>query len=273
MLPRLVFQSLVVRGTWEDVLGRLHDNLRKDYLKAMRRFGYDYKTSHEDEDFEMFFDQMYVPLMQAHHSSLAMIASRREAYRVFQRGVLFLVYRDGQCVSGELSQIDDRHKLIHARFIGVRDGDEQLVREGAQKAARHAVIHWANRHGYHEVNFQGCEPFLSKGILQDKKRWGAGIQSSNHKRILLKIQRSTPAVCRFLENNPCITISKQEDLRGLFFVEDSPSIPALTREKCEKTCAMPGLDGYFVRTVNDFLLPQPNDKDSEKSVSLSRNPM
>jgi hypothetical protein len=105
------------------------------------------------------------------------------------------------------------------------------------------------------VDFQGTEPYLKKGILQDKKRWGTAISIQGHKRIWIKIHRNTPAVSRFLQDNPCIYINGQGDLQGLFFEDEPDNISSETKAELDRLCNISGLEGYVVRSIRDFVDP------------------
>jgi hypothetical protein len=253
VLPRIVNQSLDVQGEWEDILKRMHKNLRKTHLKLMRRFGYEYEVSDKDKDFDLFFHEMYLPSMKVRHGRQAYIASYANAYESFKRGILFLTKRDGIYVSGGLCDIPSEPGVVNFLLVGVMNADQQLMDEGAQSAVYHAVIHWANKHHFKKIDFQGTEPYLSKGILENKKRWGAFVRIQSNKRLWLKIHRHTPAVNRFLKDNPCIMINEQGNLQGLFFADNPDHVPAETKAEWDKLCAMPGLNGYCIRSVEDLV--------------------
>jgi hypothetical protein len=253
VLPRIVGQTLDVQGEWEDVLQRLHKKLRRYHLRLMRKYGYEYETSDQDRDFDLFFYEMYLPSMRARHGEQAHIVSYAKAYHHFKLGTLFLVKREGTFASGGLCTSSRDRGVVQFRFTGVKNGDQQLMKEGALNAAYHACIHWANKHGYKAYDFMGTVPYLGKGILQHKKRWGATASIQSHKRIWLKIHRDTPAVRQFLSDNPFIFINEQGDLQGLFFEDEPDNISSETKAKWNSLCNMPGLEGYVVRSVKDFV--------------------
>lgn len=253
LLPRSVGQALDVRGSWDDVVKRLHTTVRRNELRLVRKYEYEYELSHQEADFEMFFHQMYRPSMRARHGQQAHMIPYEKAYHTFKEGVLFLVKRQGVCVSSGLCDITREPGAVHFLMEGVRQGDEQLLKEGAQSTLYYAVIHWANGHGYETVDFEATEPFLKKGILQHKRKWGLRVEVKLPKRIWLKIHRATPAVAQFLEENPVIAIDKQDRLQGLFFAGNPEQVPAETRDAWAKLCDMPGMNGYQVRSLREFL--------------------
>ncbi len=253
LLPRSVDQTLDVRGDWEDVLKRFHTTVRRNELRLVRKYGYEYELSNAEADFEMFFHEMYRPSMRTRHGQQAHLVPYEKAYRTFKNGVLFLVKREGNCVSSGLCDIARELGVVHFLMEGVSQGDQQLLKEGAQSTLYYAIIHWANEHGYETVDFEATEPFLKKGILQHKRKWGLMAQVKSPKRIWMKIHRSTPAVCQFVQDNPCIIINEQKELQGLFFTDEPDNVPAETRETWAKLCEMPGMNGYLIRSIKDFL--------------------
>jgi hypothetical protein len=135
----------------------------------------------------------------------------------------------------------------------VINADQQLLAEGAQSALYYAVIHWANQHNYEAVDFEATEPYLKKGILQYKRKWGVEARVKSDLRVWVGIHRLTPAVVQFLKDNPCIAISDRSHLYGLFFTDEPDNVSADTREAWKKMCNMPGLQGFKIRSVKDFL--------------------
>ncbi|MBN1878171.1 MAG: GNAT family N-acetyltransferase [Anaerolineae bacterium] len=249
ILPRIVKQTLDVQGRWEDVLQRFPKTIRKNELRLVRKYGYEYEVSNQDEDFEIFFHEMYLPSMRTRHGNQAALTPFANAYRRFKQGILFLVKREGTYVAGGLCYAKREPGVVHFLLTGVIQGDQKLLREGAQSAVYYAVTHWSNKHGYKVVDFQGTVPYLEKGILQHKRKWGAAASIQSRKRIWLKIHRNTPAVGQFLQDNPCIFINERGDLQGLFFKNSSGNISPEMRAKWDQLCDMPGLEGYAVYSI------------------------
>lgn len=253
VMPPRVELMLDVQGDWQDVRRRLHRSVRFHDLRLIRKYGYEYETSHSDQDFELFYHDMYLPSMQVRHAELASPESFREAYQYFRHGWLFLVKRDGNYVSGGLCQA--RQGVVNFKLTGVIKADEQLMHEGAQAAVYYAVIHWANQEGYETVNFEGCRSYVGTGLFQYKRKWGSAVNlpPHQHKQIWIKVLRNTPAVFRFLRDNPCIIFDEKGKLQALIVTEDpagvTPEIEATWRKKYET----PGLNGLLILSMADLL--------------------
>ncbi|MBL0385653.1 hypothetical protein JJB07_03230 [Tumebacillus sp. ITR2] len=161
--------------------------------------GFDYFVTHEDEDFHQFYETMHKPTMNSR-------------YGEFARSV---------------SQLDPSKNWLNARLIGVRNGDDLYRTNGAQNFVYHAILHWASNVGNIDVvDFQGCEPFLTKGTFQYKKRFATeAILPPNHfhdKRLLVQANVHSPAVRQYLIENPMLVIDDEDNLgAGYFFDEQN----------------------------------------------------
>lgn len=252
VLPRVVYHTVDVRGSWEEVRSRFRKNTRKYILRLIRKYGYEYELSHNDQDFEQFYHHMYLPTMNDRHGELSIPISINEAYRYFQSGCLFRIMREGEWVSGVVCHPEQ--KVLITDIHGVKNADVQLANEGATSATYYAAIQWANEHGFEAVGMVGSRPYLESGAFQHKRRWGSAVSipSDLHKRIWIKIQCITPAASHFLVKNPFVVVDKDNRLHGLIVVDDPSNVPSETKTEWEDRYATPGLDSLLVRSVRSF---------------------
>jgi hypothetical protein len=145
ILPFHVGLMLDIQGSWEEVSDRFHRSVRKYHSRLARKYGYDYEVSYDDQDLEMFYHAMYLPTLMARYPDLALPMSIQEAYQYFRHGMLFLIKRDGQYVSGALCSV--HNGVVNRRSLGVMNADERLLQEGAQATTHYASILWANQQG------------------------------------------------------------------------------------------------------------------------------
>jgi hypothetical protein len=254
LLPFYVY--LILEDTeenWDELKSRFHKSIRDDDIRKVRKYGYEYELSRENRYLEMYYYDMYLPTLKAKHGRLASPISLQRSYQHFRYGHLFLVKRDGQYVSGSLS--NTRGDSMDWISVGVINADSQLMREGAQGAAVYAMIHWANQNGYKRINFGGCWPYVNEGVFRYKRKWGSAVRLLSHqsKRIWIKVHRNTPAVIEFLRNNPCLIMDKQEELR-LLIVTDGLDGPICEAEaKWRKEYLMPGLKDLCLCSSADLL--------------------
>jgi hypothetical protein len=251
MPPRVQFM-LDVRGDWREVELRIFRSVRRHEFRLIRKHGYEYEVSRSDQDFEKFYSEMYLPTMTEKHQELTSLMPLKEAYLYFRHGLLFLVKRDGDWVSGGVCQ--PQQGIVNFKLIGVKNADKQLIHEGAQAAVYYAVVHWANQAGFEAVNFEGCRSFLSS-LFQYKRKWGTSISIPEHQynQIWIKVQRLTPVVRQFLKDNPCIVIDEEEKLHALIVTDDLDNITPETEANWHKQYMTPGLSGILARSATDLV--------------------
>jgi len=269
ILPLYVDHILDIRGEWEDVEKRLcgSKSVRKEF-RALRKYGYTCEISHSDEDFEMHYQTMYLPTMEKRHGDAAIIVSKEEAKQHFRRGCLLLIKRDGRIVAGGLCRAQgERVRFI---YLGIRNADEQLMKEGVIGALNILRLHWANQAGYKAADLLGCPPYLRMGIFRYKRKWGTtvSIPSRLHDRIWFRFQRDTPAVRQFLKDNPCIIIDEMGDLQGLVVVDDADGVTPEIEARWYKQYFTPGMKSLLIRSVADLLGEPDGEQGSEGQSGL-----
>lgn len=252
IIPPYVHHILDVRGTWEDVRSRFSKKTRRNKLSLIRKYNYQYQISRDKQDFETFYHQMYLPTMNSRHGDLNSAMSKAEAYEYFRFGWLFKIMREGEWVSGVISHL--QQKLLISDILGVKNADEQLIREGATLATYFAAIEWANEHRYNAVNFLGSVPYLASGLFYHKRSWGTtiSIPAHLHRRIWLRVRRVTPAIAEFLKRNPLVIEDDRGHLHGLITVDHLSDMTPEIRQEWEENYAVPGLSSLLIRSVSDF---------------------
>jgi hypothetical protein len=271
ILPEFVRHILDVQGDWQEVQNRFHKTVRKNDLRRIRKYGYEYDVSHNRQDFEEFYREMYLPTMGDRHGELSSPKSASEAYPYFRHGFLFRVKRDGVWVSGGVCHL--QQDVLILDMVGVRNGDAQLIREGAMAARYFAAIQWANQHGCKAVNFLGTDPFLKTGLFQHKRKWGTTISVPSHlfRQIWLTVRRVTPAVSQFLKDTPLVTVDDAGKLHGLIIVDDAQNASAETIEECRKFYATPGLSSLLIRSVDGLARETENVRELDVVIPILPN--
>jgi hypothetical protein len=252
IMPPLVHFILDVRGDWRDVKHRISHNVHRHEFRLMRKYGYEFEISHSDQDFEKFFHEMYLPTTLKRHKELANPESFLDARLYFRHGLLFQIKRNGDWVSGGVCHL--QRYMVNFRLMGVKDADIQLIHQGALSAVYIAVIQWANQRGFETVNFRACRSFIT-GLFQYKRKWGTSIILPPHqyKQIRIKVQRLTPAVRRFFQENPCLVFDSKEKLYALVVTEDATNITPEIKEELQKQYMTQGLSGIQIRSITELV--------------------
>lgn len=224
-----IHQKVDVSAGWSYVLGGISHRESKRRTQSIKQ-GFKFDVSTEDEDFFSFYRSMHAPTMSARYGDFARSVEEQSAYRdLFKQGILFRVHLNEEWVAGSVSQIDLAARTLNARLIGVKDGGALYRENGAQNFVYHAILEWAsNQSSIDSVDFQGCEPFLSKGTFQYKKRFGAQAVIPTNTfglmRILIRVPTLSAAARQFLINNPFIGLDPAGQLQAQYFYDSDHEI-------------------------------------------------
>jgi hypothetical protein len=258
LLPLRLQNVIDVGQSWDDVLSRFRKTVHKNDLRRVLRLGYSYAISHDPADLARFYENMYVPTMKARHGRLASITSLDMMRRYLRHGFLLLIERDGRAVSAAVCSTQQR--AVHLAISGVLGSDDDLRRDGAVAAIYYFLLHWANAQGFQSVDVGFCWPFLNDGIFQFKRKWGARalLPPRENKRLWVDVRRDTPAVRRFMRDNPCAAIDSHGQLYGLIVTGDAESASPEAQAEWAQRFATPGLSELRVRSIADLLPAAPD---------------
>ncbi|MGF6154571.1 hypothetical protein [Pseudomonas fluorescens] len=219
-----IHQEVDVSCGWEYVLSQLSHRENKRRVRSVE-LGFHFDVSFEDQDFYYFYRAMHVPTMNARYGCFARSVQEQDAYQeLFKRGVLFRVYQGDEWVAGSVSHIEESTRTLNARLIGVKEGAAVYRDNGAQNYVYHSILEWAaTQQSIDRVDFQGCEPFLSKGTFQYKKRFGTRAvipdNAFGHWRLLIRVQTLGASTRQFLTNNPLLGEDKEGGLQAQYFFD------------------------------------------------------
>jgi hypothetical protein len=200
---------------------RLSDNVRRD-VRRIRKNRFDYRVSTDERDLVDFYQGMYLPYASLRYGKHSIVMSYDEMVGGIRAGwELLLVRKEGEAVAGQLFAY--RNGGVTWWALGVRDGDPALVRQGALAAAycfgiQHLGVRNARRH-----DLGGARPFLTDGVLQFKRKWGARITGAHFEPprwFVLRVSDASAAVRRFLHEQPFVC-EDGRGLHGVTFVDES----------------------------------------------------
>jgi hypothetical protein len=155
--------------TWEDMQRRFRS--QKNNVKRVLKNGYTYRLSHAEDEFELFYDHMYVPLIQQRHVSYGSVDLKESMRKEFHEGFLFIIDdADGLPIAAQLTYL--YRKTMYSISSGILNGDLELHSKGALGAIYYYSILWCYENGYERFEMGGCRPFESDGLYQYKRRWG-----------------------------------------------------------------------------------------------------
>jgi len=169
-LPRFVRADRDVADLSKLLQG--NDSL-KDDIRRVRKKDYWYQISSDPHDYETFLERYSRPSVSSAHGCFAIAYD----YDFLKKGSpqsrsewrLLKVMQADRWVAGCLLKISGR--LAQSMDVGVRDGDPELVREGAGTAANWFFVEYANERGCSKASFMWSPPFLRNGVLRFKAKY------------------------------------------------------------------------------------------------------
>ncbi|MUK64044.1 hypothetical protein [Aliivibrio fischeri] len=244
LMPLRIHQIVRTELGMNEIKKRMSKREVKRYEKLKSNFSF--QVRHDNKSFFDFYKNMHKPTMNTRYGSFARSVNIDDAFNnLFKKGVLFYINQNGKPVSGSVSQIDIEKNWLNARLIGVLDGKDEYLANGAQNFVYHSIIDWACNDGKIDVvDFQGCEPFLTKGTFQYKKRFATeAILPPNFfydKRVLLRFNKESMSVRNYLISNPIITINNNDIFSATYFEDIS------NNAKLDIPYFMPGIDNHKI---------------------------
>ncbi len=135
-----------------------------------RKHGLAWSDSRDPGDFDLFYDDMYVPFVRARFGDRGTTASRTMLRRCFARGGLQWIMQGPNRVAGQLLEPEGRR--LRCVVMGV-DPDKDGRGLGVGAATVLFAVEYARSHGFDIVDRGGTQPSLRNPILKSKHSWGA----------------------------------------------------------------------------------------------------
>lgn len=124
-----------------------------------------------DASIEEFYTDYYRPTTSSRHGSHAVLPTVKFLKELSGEKHLIWVEKDDQRLAGAL--IEQQGDSMHFRAIGVRNGNAALSRMGALAACYYYSLLASLELECDSLDFRGCRPSVSDGVLQYKRKWGA----------------------------------------------------------------------------------------------------
>ncbi len=251
LLPFRVHLVLPVPADVAAIPRQVSRKARQQFARQRVALDWQLRETADPADFEQFYERFHVPTMRSRHGAAARTVDRETAdLELFRNGTLFLMTQRGDPVAGMLCRWARDEGVLTLRLAGIRDADRVHYASGVFLGLYLLILEWAVRRGLTALDLSGCEPFLSKGIFQFKRKLHPRVAwPPDHfagKRLVLRAMRDTPDVRDFLVANPVIALEGPA-MRAVYFHDDQR--PARLDYRYEGT----GLAGHRLEHLDDFL--------------------
>jgi hypothetical protein len=198
-LVRMVFRFHPGQS-WSEISQIMH--AQRKNIKILNRIDGGMRVSRAEEDFDLFFDRMHVPLITERFSSTAQMESRDAMHNSFHQGHLMMIDHQNQPIAGALNVISG--SSMFGVGLGVLDGDRRWYSLGAVTAIYYNTIRWCYENGIRYLDIGVVRPFSSDGLFEYKRRWG--FQPTRdlwmNREWLFWVPCASPVALNWLNNHP-----------------------------------------------------------------------
>jgi hypothetical protein len=149
--------------------GHPSKSLRSEMAK-LRNNGYVLEEADSDTAWREFFDRMLIPHARNRFEDRAQLPTRHTLRQLRKGGRLVFVRRGDVRVAGGCVFPAGGCALFER--LGVRDGDEGLLREGALSALYLLTFEWARAQGFERFDAGITLPFPDDGLARFKAKFG-----------------------------------------------------------------------------------------------------
>lgn len=164
--------------------------------------------------FSRFYQEMYKPYVVQRFNDNAVVYEPGTLKKFFDKGFLIIARKNGEPVAGEIVHWEGN--TLNTPFIGILNGDMELVKEGAMFALHYYLAEKAYSWGGAYINFGLSRPFLSDGTLQYKLQWHMDVELFDDVANVFAVAapNSTPQAMKFLDTNPHFLMDGQKCVRS-----------------------------------------------------------
>lgn len=151
---------------------------------------------------DRFYDTMYLPFANTKFGAAAQILDRDSMRRSLNHGTLLWIEQDDKPVAAQL--LERCGATLHTISVGTSLEPAASQAAGVLTALKVAACELAVEMGLEWLDFGGCMPWLTDGVLQNKRQWGGELvlRSGLHRGVVAAWSAFTPATAAFLALAP-----------------------------------------------------------------------
>lgn len=245
----VVVSSLVEVPPDNEALARMSTRARRN-MAVVQRNGLRWSVSVSEQDFELFYDQFYLPFVMQRFTERALPAVRNDLRRSFRRGFILWIEDGEKRIAGAVLEPDGETLLWWV--VGVLTDGVDPVKSGALSAIYVFGIECARQHGFRWFHAGLSRASLRDGVLSHKRSWGAVVRDAPFVDYLLfRWERLGDPIARFLSEDPLIF----REGRGLSAVAALPPGAPSTLESARaasQKIAMGGLQRLYLLSTTPW---------------------
>jgi hypothetical protein len=194
---------------------------QRNMRRCIRSYGFEPELSNDLDDLKDFYDNMHLPYIRTRHNESSVVRSYAEIEALFMNGgELVFVLHEGRRVAGVL--VDYSNGLPKGVIMGVRGGDEELLRIGVSDALFFYQFQRIKNRGFNRLSLGHARAFLRDGALEYKRKLGGRLaDGTDSGYVRFAFLRRSLSLDAFLKNNPFVSLDDAGRLVAVVFAENA----------------------------------------------------
>lgn len=230
------------------LLGGMTKSRRRDISNLEKREpSFKYKISHNPDDFELFYNKMYLPFIFHRYQERTILFSYSGQKELFKdRGKLICTYCNGNLVAASLGTIRRYGNTYSTLHMGIHQEHTELLSRGLNIARYWHMINWAQNQNLDVIDFGGTRARLYDGVFLFKHRWGMRFERDIMKSTMWTFfgQDLPPSLIRRL-NDLGFIVEVNQEYRCLVFDHPEAGLSDNEIAQREKIINQASLDGLL----------------------------
>lgn len=176
----------------------------RNNTRIIQSNGLSWFVSNRMDDFDFFYDEMYLPYIKTRYGHQMRFRNRYHARRDLRLGCLIWILRGEERIAGAI--VRPEGSVLHSCVLGTAQGSVEPLRLGAVSAFYLFGSEYARQIGLHWFDLGASLPFLQDSVLRHKHSWGATLadRGENHHDLLIRWSTWNDRVAAFLAEVPLI---------------------------------------------------------------------
>ncbi|MDP1853776.1 MAG: GNAT family N-acetyltransferase [Candidatus Omnitrophota bacterium] len=245
-MPVFIRQRANTPASLKDFRKKRDRSAYEDIRTAKIR-NYTYEFIKNDEKLLVFFyENMYLPYIRKRYNGEEIISPFNLVKRSFKKGGLLLAKDGNRYLSGSVIELSN--SAFRPKFIGLLNGDINLLKKDAFSALYYFYFKFASEKGFKTIDLGLSRALLNDGVLRYKAKWKTKVELDKKVSnvFAFRISQLTEPIKRFLMNNPFISIENNSLIGNIYL--DSQNV--LNEEEIIKKYQLNGISGLKIIHLN-----------------------
>ena len=227
---------------------RRHREELKGDKRRTRKHNFNYRVTREPKDFERFYYTMHKPYINRVFNDHAFLMTYEEMNDALPKCELFYVTQNDKDIAGGILVYDENNG-VRGWSLGVKDGDNKWIKDGAIVALLHLQKKYLLEKGFSRFHLGAVRPFLKDGALSFKKNRGLELVDHTANGFSIMLLHECAGVRGFLQNNPFIYL-EEGVLKGAIFISEEKTLLTKDTEQLYHDLYLPGLECLGLFNLN-----------------------